>query len=33
MRDLWLHQDVAWPGPEYTVTVPGHGVIMLRLTK
>jgi alpha-galactosidase len=33
LRDLWLHQDVAWPGPEYTVTVPGHGVIMLRLSK
>jgi alpha-galactosidase len=33
MRDLWLHQDVAWPGLEYGVTVPGHGVIMLRLSK
>lgn len=33
LRDLWLHQDVAWPGPEYTVTVPGHGVIMWRLSK
>ena len=33
MRDLWLHQDMAWPGPEYMVTVPGHGVMMLRLSK
>lgn len=33
LRDLWLHQDVAWPGPEYSATVPGHGVVMLRLKK
>jgi alpha-galactosidase len=33
LRDLWLHQDVAWPGPEYEVTVPGHGVVMLRVSK
>ena len=33
LRDLWLHQDVAWPGPEYTVTVAGHGVMMMRLSK
>ncbi len=33
LRDLWLHQDVPWPGPEYSVTVPGHGVVMLRLGK
>jgi len=30
LRDLWTHQDVAWPGPEYSATIPGHGVIMLR---
>jgi len=30
LRDLWLHQDVPWPGPEYSVTIPGHGVVMLR---
>ena len=33
LRDLWLHQDVAWPGPEYSVTVPGHGVVLLRVSR
>jgi alpha-galactosidase len=33
IRDLWLHQNVEWPGPEYSVTVPGHGVVMLRLSQ
>lgn len=33
LRDLWLHKDVQWPGPEYAVTVPGHGVVMLRVSK
>jgi alpha-galactosidase len=33
LRDLWLHQDVEWPGPEYTVTLPAHGVRMLRVSK
>jgi alpha-galactosidase len=33
LRDLWLHQNVAWPGPEYSVNVPGHGVVMLRAGK
>ena len=33
LRDLWLHQNVAWPGPEYELTVPGHGVVMLRMSK
>jgi len=32
VRDLWLHQDIEWPGPEYSVTVPAHGVVMLRLS-
>ncbi len=31
IRDLWLHQDVTTSGPEYTVTVPAHGVVMLRV--
>jgi len=31
-RDLWLHQDVDTSAPEYTATVPGHGVIMLRIS-
>jgi alpha-galactosidase len=30
LRDLWLHQDLPWPGPEYSVTIPEHGVVMLR---
>jgi alpha-galactosidase len=33
LRDLWLHQDIPWPGSEYALTVPGHGVVMLRVTK
>jgi alpha-galactosidase len=32
-RDLWTHQDVQLTGPEYSVTVPGHGVVMLRLSR
>jgi len=32
LRDLWLHQDVEWPGAEYSQTIPGHGVVMLRLS-
>ncbi len=31
IRDLWLHQDITTAGPEYPVTVPGHGVVMLRV--
>jgi alpha-galactosidase len=31
-RDLWTHQNVAWPDSEYSVAVPSHGVVMLRLT-
>lgn len=31
VRDLWLHQDITTAGPEYGVTVPGHGVVMLRV--
>jgi alpha-galactosidase len=30
LRDLWLHQDIPWAGPEYSTTVPGHGVVLLR---
>jgi alpha-galactosidase len=33
-RDLWSHQDVAWPADgEYAVTVPSHGVVLLRLSR
>jgi alpha-galactosidase len=31
LRDLWLHQNIEWPGPEYSATIPGHGAIMLRV--
>lgn len=30
-RDLWAHTDVKLEGPGYTATVPGHGVVMLRV--
>ena len=32
-RDLWTLQNVTWPETEYSVTVPSHGVVMLRLSK
>jgi alpha-galactosidase len=31
VRDVWLHQDITTAGPEYPVSVPGHGVVMLRV--
>jgi alpha-galactosidase len=31
VRDLWLHQNIDAKAPEYSVTVPGHGVVMLRV--
>lgn len=31
-RDLWLHQDVDASAPEYTATVPGHSVVMFRIS-
>jgi alpha-galactosidase len=32
IRDLWAHKDLdATSVPEYTVTVAGHGVVMLRV--
>ena len=33
MRDLWLHQKLPWSSPEYSTTIGGHGVIMLRLSR
>src|SRR6266542_2450042 len=29
-RDLWAHRDVTLNGPDYSVEVPAHGVMMLR---
>ena len=31
-RDLWSHSDIKLQGPEYSTAVPGHGVVMLRVT-
>ena len=31
VRDLWARQDVKAEGAEYSATVPGHGVVMLRV--
>ena len=33
IRDLWLHKDMEWQGPEYSEMVPGHGVVMLRVSR
>ena len=33
VRNLWTHQDVAVDGPEYSATVPAHGVVLLRVTE
>jgi alpha-galactosidase len=30
-RDLWTRQDVKLAGAEYKATVPGHGVVLLRV--
>jgi len=31
-RDLWAHQDVKFSDGAYSVSVPGHGVLMLRVS-
>ncbi len=31
VRDLWAHSDVSVHGANYSATVPGHGVVMLRV--
>ena len=33
MRDLWKHEDVRATDGKYTVEVPGHGVVMLKVTR
>ncbi|MEO6816620.1 MAG: hypothetical protein ABI177_07945 [Edaphobacter sp.] len=30
-RDVWRHQDLPKLSGSYTVTVPGHGVLLLRI--
>jgi alpha-galactosidase len=32
-RDLWAHKDIKMSGAEYSVEVPAHGVLMLRLAR
>ncbi len=32
-RDLWSHKDLGTLQGSYTAVVPGHGVVMLRLSK
>jgi len=33
LRDLWSHQDVEWTGTDYALTIPAHGVVMLRVSR
>jgi alpha-galactosidase len=33
LRDLWAHQDVTPTHGSYTVTVPPHGVVMLKVSR
>jgi alpha-galactosidase len=33
LRDLWKHEDVAATKGDYTVSVPAHGVVMLRISR
>jgi alpha-galactosidase len=32
VRDLWAHRDVGTMRGRYAATVPGHGVVMVRIT-
>jgi alpha-galactosidase len=31
IRDLWSHQNLTVLGPEFSTTIPAHGVVMLRV--
>jgi alpha-galactosidase len=31
IRDLWGHKDESFEGPEHSVTVPSHGVVLWRV--
>ena len=33
VRDLWTHSDVKVDGPAYSISVPMHGVVLLRVTE
>ena len=28
-RNVWLHQDVTFSGPDFTTAIPSHGVVLL----
>jgi alpha-galactosidase len=32
VRDLWAHSDAGGNGPAYSVKIPPHGVVLLRVT-
>ena len=32
VKDLWSHSEVKLTGPDYSAEVPGHGVVLLRIT-
>ncbi len=32
-KDIWLGKDMGTIGPLYTVKIPGHGVVFLKVTK
>jgi alpha-galactosidase len=32
-RDLWAHADAGVVDGEAIMTIPGHGVVMLKLTR
>ena len=32
VRDLWQHKPIAVEGTDYSGTIPGHGVVMMRVS-
>ena len=33
VRDLWQQKDIENPGNSFTATIPGHGVVLLRVSQ
>jgi alpha-galactosidase len=33
IRDLWAHRNLEGRGPQFAVIVPGHGVVLLRISR
>jgi len=31
-RDLWLHKEISLEGPQFSASVPSHGVLLLRVS-